>query len=247
MKWIIKFFVFIFIIGFINPSFSQSTRLKAVKLYTSYCHHIELESGQQLNSVNGIGFGLAVTFKINRFFAIGLDGGYSDLKIDQDDAVANWDWGFWNRFYGNYARDLQQRDPNYVANFTPNQRLHLIPVHLFAEARLPMGSFFTPYLNFGGGVYFYERNLSLREQWQKYFPQIDYTFQYEFDNFANVRKGNVFGLRFGIGGSFSLSKHFGIDMNGKYHYVGRLKDYGNYENFPMKSWIELGIGMKFLY
>ena len=248
MKWITNIFGFIILLITITaPVYSQTQRLEAVTIYTSYCHHLKLESGAQLNSINGLGMGLALNFQINRFLNIGLDGGYSDLKIDQDDAVKNWDWGFWNRFYGNYVKDLQQRDPNYVATFTPNQRLYLIPIHLFIECRFPRLSFFTPYLNFAGGVYFYERNLSMREEWKKYFPQIDYTFQYEFDNFANVRRGNVFGLRVGIGGSFSVSKHFGIDINGRYHHIGRLKDYGNYENFPLKSWIEFGIGAKFLY
>ncbi len=240
-------FTIFFLTTITVAAFSQSQRLEAVTVYSSYHHHLKLASGAQLNAVDGFGAGLSLSFRINKFIAIGLEGGYSDLKIDQDDAVKNWDWGFWNRFYGNYVKDLQQRDPNYVATFTPNQRLYLISIHLFIETRIPRLSFFTPYLNFAGGVYFYERNLSMREEWKKYFPQIDYTFQYEFDNFANVRKGNVFGLRIGIGGTFSLSKYFEIDMNAKYHHISRLKDYGNYEHFPLKSWIEVGIGLKFLY
>ena len=228
-----------------NMAHGQQLKLESVTPYGCYFHHLSLKSGEKLNLINGYGSGVSIRFRINKFLAMGIECAYNNLKIDQDDAVEQWNWKFWEKFYGAYIRDLQERDSNYVVILTPFQYINIIPVHLVAIAHFPNRTIFTPSLSIAGGVYFYKRNLWLREQWQKHFPDLNYTYEYEFNNYAEAHRGRVYGARVGFGGYIALSKYMKLNLMGKYHHIINIGREENYDNFPMNSFFEFSLGVSF--
>lgn len=222
--------------------------LESITILGSFLQGIDFKSGEGLNAIGGFGGGAHLRFQMTHLLSLGASVGYADLEIDQDDALNRWQWGFWDRFYREYVRDLQQRDPNYVATLTPIQRLHFIPVHLTAEMRLPLRIGVKPYLTSGISLYRYERTLTLHERWQKRFPELNYTYEYEYDNHAEDRSGTLFGFLGGIGGRMHLYRFVEIDLQGRYH--GILKRWSRHEAyryFPMKSFIDVSLGVVFTY
>lgn len=230
-----------------NRVHGQQIKLESVTPYGCYFHHLSLKSGKKLNLINGFGSGASIRFRMNKFLAMGIECAYNNLKIDQDDAVEQWNWKFWEKFYGAYIHDLQKSDSNYVAVLKPFQRISIIPVHLAVVARFPNKTFFTPELNMAVGVYFYKRNLWLSEQWQKNFPDLNYTYEYGFNNYAEVHRGRVYGARVGLGGYIALSKYIKLNLMGKYHHIIQIGREENYDDFPMDSFIEFSTGVSFFY
>lgn len=221
--------------------------LKAIALHGRYLHHVTLKSGEGLNRAQGFGGNADVQFRFTRIFSINLAAGYADLGIDQDDAVNRWNWGFWERFYRNYVRDLQQRDPNYVATFTPRQRLQMVPVHLTAGMSVPLRLAVKPEISFGGSLYRYKRTLTLHERWQKNFPELNYTYIYEFDNHAEKRTGTVFGLIGGLSNRWQPWRWLALDLGGRYHWIIPTQTREAYRYFPVKSFVEVLVGAVFVY
>lgn len=230
-----------------NVAHGQQLKLVSVTPYGCYFHHLSLKSGEKLNLINGYGSGVSIRFRINKFLAMGIECAYNNLKIDQDNAVEQWNWKFWEKFYSTYIHDLQKSDSNYVAVLKPFQRISIIPVHLTVVACFPNKTFFTPELNMAGGVYFYKRNLWLSEQWQKNFPDLDYTYEYEFNNYAEVHEGRVYGAQVGLGGNIALSKYIKLTLMGKYHHIIQIGREENYDDFPMDSFFEFSAGVSFFY
>ncbi|MGQ9560802.1 MAG: hypothetical protein ACUVTG_09430 [Candidatus Oleimicrobiaceae bacterium] len=223
-------------------------RVESITFSGSFVHNVGLKPGEGLNGVRGFGGGVQVHFRLTPAFFLRAASGYADLEVDQDDAVNRWRWGFWDRFYREYVRDLQQRDPNYVATFTPMQRLHFIAAHLTAEMRLPLHIGIKPYLTCGVSLYRYERTLTLHERWRKRFPELNYTYEYEYDNHAEDRLGTLFGVLGGIGGRIHLYRFVEIDLQGRYHRIlTRWSRHEAYQYFPMKNFTDVSLGVVFMY
>jgi len=223
-------------------------KLESITVVGNYWWDDQLKPGEGLHGARGIGGGVHVRFEITPLLSLGLSGGYADLKIDQDRAVDRWNWGFWERFYRNYVQDLQQRDPNYVATFTPNQRLQLLPALMWAEVDLPLRMAVRPRVSLGVSLYRYRRTLTLHERWEKRFPELNYSYVYEFDNHADNRSGTLFGLVGGAGVRRPLYRFVEVHAQGRYHWVfQRWARHDAYRYFPLKRFLEASLGVVFRY
>lgn len=231
------------ICGVMLPGQAFCQKPGAVTLKYGYLQQVRLPSGLRLKSISGDGFEVQTDFRLSERFSLLLEGGYYDAAIDQDDAVELWNWPFWERFYRNYVRSLVSRDSIYSVVLTPNQNLYMIPVMLGLEYEFPVNRF-KPFVSIFGGVTFYERNLRLNEKWTKYFPDLDYRFQYEYDNHADVRKGEVISGILRLGTAYVLNQSFALKMsvNYRYYYVTDSD-----RNFPLRSSIGIGGGLVFYY
>jgi hypothetical protein len=215
-----------------------------VRIAGGYVTKIKTVDVQQINSIDGWEIITQIQFEINDNLAIELQGGYGDLAINQNDAVNQWNWPFWERFYGNYVRSLVSQDSNYSVKLTPIQHLYIIPVELNMKIGYPITSKLRPYLKLGGGVVFYERNLRLNEKWNKYFPELDYYFRYQYDNHADKKTGQKYYLNMSLGSDYQFSKHFGLLFGLNYKHFLDMK---NERTFPIESLGSANLGLIFYY
>jgi len=226
------------------PSSVQAQKLRAIELHGHYASGLHLRSGEQLQSIDGTGLGVDLQGKLSSWLTIALGTAYSDLTIEQNDPVEQWNWPFWNRFYRNYTRSLVTQDTNYAVVMTPNQHIYMIPVVLTVKGYYPLKKRFIPFLGIGAGIVFYERNLRLNERWSKYFPEIDYTFEYQYDNHAHVKKGQVFRIDLSLGSEYRFAEHFALSGGVIYQYYlvpEREPD------FPLKSLFKARLGLVLYY
>jgi opacity protein-like surface antigen len=242
-----RLFISVITMLLISSLEAKYPEIELVFPYVYFMKDLELKSEQRLKDIGGLGIGTSILLNINQFISIGIDGGYNDMKVKQDNVVEHWDWKFWDKFYADYIYDLQKKDSTYKSDLTPYQGIYNIPIHLMVFLKIPNRTEFTPYLSIGGGVYFYERNLWLEEKWSKYYPEKDYTFNYSFNNYAEVRKGKVLGFKFGIGTTYSVSEHLNLNLFGEYHQAIEINNFGNYDQFPLCSFFNLSVGLSFLY
>lgn len=234
----------LFVLLFIgNRGVAQAQILKSIQVYGNYTGHAALVEDQQLRYARGPGFGALMQFRLSQMFSLCLEGNYSDLKIEQNQAVEQWNWPFWETFYGNYIRSLVNQDSNYAVNLNPNQNLYLIPVIFSVQIELPM-KMYTPFLRIGSGWVFYKRNLSLNENWQKHFSEPDYTFEYEYDNHAPPKEGQVPAFKATLGVEYRLFSTLGVSPSFTFfqYFFDDKK-----EALPLKSAWQLDVNLAFYY
>ncbi len=218
-------------------------KLQSITPFAVFNSGLNLKSGQGINSVNGPGAGAIVKFGITSNLQAGIIGGYNNLTIDQPDPIPHWNWEFWNRFYGNYIRDLQ-RDSNYVADLSYQQRLNVIPVLLMIGYQQNLGSRFKVSLSLAGGIYLLKRTLSVHERWSKRFPEKDYTFSYQFDNHANPHSGNIPGILTELEASYRIRKFTWLNLGLSFNqFFGTDKE----QYFPFKQLLQMRLGIQFTY
>jgi len=234
----------IFLMGMIGSVLpAQNSLLYSVSATGKYAGHLQVKAGQQIQSIQGWGFGAVARFPLNNFLNLTISVDYQSLAVDQKDPIAYWDWGFWERFYGQYIEDLL-KDGDYSLDTDIQQRLTLIPVNLGMEINLPEIARLSPYVSLSGGIYLYHRTLTLTENWVRYYPEKDYTYAYTFDNHANPHKGKHYGVRVGIGGIYSLSGVLGVEI--AWHYQ-HLFNTGRDKYFPLESLWDISMGLVFYY
>ncbi|MDZ7295685.1 MAG: hypothetical protein ONB14_09735 [candidate division KSB1 bacterium] len=225
---------------------AQKLQPVSVSAWAAYDHGFGLKKGQGLRQVNGWATGCAASFRLTRAVGLGIRAGYFDLQIEQDRAVEQWGWAFWQRFYGNYVRDLQSRDKSYRATFTPDQHLYMTELMPLVTLRWPDKGKAALHLAVGAGALFYERTLRLHEVWEKHFPELNYVFVYDYYNHAEVRKGVVYAARFEVGCELMVQRYVCLRVSAA---CGRIVPAGgrSYERFPMTTLGELVGALVFLY
>ena len=225
-------------------SITNAQELREIQIGGSYAMTPQLTGGQGLIKASGPGFYSIIHFEIGSDLTISLAGGYNSISIEQDDAVEQWNWPFWQRFYRNYTRSLVSTDSNYTVTMTPNQHIYTIPVVISLNYYLPLESVIQPFISIGGGMVFYERNLRLNEVWTKYYPETGGTFQYEYDNHAGSKTGNAFLIRAAIGIESRFTEFFGLSFDISYSkYYIRANDL----DFPLQDNLNLAMGLVFYY
>jgi hypothetical protein len=224
----------------------QRPRLESLAAWASSGQGLGLKKDQHLRQATGWGAGGAASLRLSRLVAVGVRVGYCDLTIEQDRAVEQWNWAFWQRFYGNYVRDLQSRDKSYRATLTPDQHLYMRQLVPFVALRWPQTSRAALCLTTGAGPWFYERTLRLHEVWQKEFPELGYVFAYDYYNHAEVRKGVVYAATFEVGAELMVQRFLHFRLSGRYSTVFPKRG-GQYERFPVTSVAELACALVFVY
>ena len=223
--------------------FPANIRLHSITPLAGFNMGLKLKPDQGLQSVNGPGAGAIIRFSINAHWNFSLAGGYYNLKVHQAEPITHWNWEFWNRFYGNYIRDLQ-RDSNYVAQLTYEQNLNLIPALVMVGFQQRIGEHFSLGILMGGGIYHFKRVLKVHEKWTKYFPEKDYAFTYAFDNHANPHSGNVPLAFVGLEGQYRLGKFINLNLGLSFNQFFRTE---SETYFPFKQMLQFQFGVQFLH
>lgn len=227
----------------ISGASAAHIRLHSITPLTGFNLAFDLKPDQQLKKVNGLGGGAVIRFSLNTRWNILLEGGYFNLNIEQNDPIAYWNWEFWNRFYGNYIRDLQ-RDSNYVAQLSYRQQLHLIPALIQMEFTQKLGKRFSIQAAVGGGLFYFKRVLTVHEKWSKYFPEKDYRFSYAFDNHANPHSGTLPASSLSLQASYGLKPDLCVTAGFQWHYFFKTEDR---KYFPFRQMLQFQIGFQFLH
>lgn len=229
-------------------SFSQ---LKSINFFSDYSIGSSdavhpSEGNFSINEVKGFGGGAEVSFSITENFSLKISGGYQGLTVNQDSALAQWNWVFWDtRYRGIVNSNLS--DPKYSAAFNPVQEINTLPFFLEAEYNFSLSESFSLAASLGGGVIFYTRSLYLEEIWQKKFDEQNYTFEYSFRNFAQDKKGNPFAAKSGIEIKFQLNEIIQLYSGGSFMYVFRTAGDFGFNEFPLSEAFNIKAGIKFLY
>ncbi|APF17262.1 hypothetical protein Calab_1775 [Caldithrix abyssi DSM 13497] len=241
--FMIGLFFYLFALWGGTQALAASFRLHSITPLAFFNLGLNLKEEQGLKSVAGPGAGAHIRFAAGDRWNVTLSGGYLDLNIDQADPIPHWNWAFWDRFYGNYIRDLQ-RDSNYVADLTYRQKLSLIPAVLRIGYHQPIGKRFALDVQLGGGLYLFKRTLAVHEKWTKHFPEKNYSFTYAFDNHAPPHSGNIPAAVLGLEAIYHFKQylHFNFGLNYHYFFQTEKKTY-----FPFEQLLQLQIGLQFVH
>ncbi len=253
-KFIIKSKL-IYVVLFAAALFCGKTaaqNLESLTFHSTYSAAVTSEFLGKSNKIDvyraeGYGGGAEFSFHIYDKFYINLTGGYTHYTIQQDSALLQWNWRFWDARYRNRVKADLAADTNLTATITPVQTMDIIPVMLTFNYKFePVKNLFiTPYA--GGGILFYTRSLFINEYWKKYFAQVDYSFSYSFHNFADDKKGNPAAINGGVDLTYKLSEI--IRISSKFSFLHVIKTDGSmgYNDFPFYNAINFNLGITFMY
>jgi hypothetical protein len=236
----IKNFILIFV--FLLCSF-VSAQIHSVKLYGEYSK----PTGKRLlvTDIDALGGGVNIRIDLVNSFFLNANIAYNLYTLDQESAIAQWDWRYWDRYEEFIELTLQ--DNAYTAEIIPIQKMDVIPISLTFcyEFKLSNSVDILPYG--GGGVFFYTRRLSISEDWIKHFESIDYDFAYSFRNIAPQKQGNPLFITGGLEIVYRFAEFF--SLNAAANYISVLQTNGKlgFENFPFDKAININFGIGFIY
>ncbi len=224
-----------------SNGFSQ---LKSIKIFGDYS--FANQKRILVNKIDAVGGGVGIYLKIYDNFSIGIIGCYQLFSLQQDSALEKWRWDYYEyRWKGNIRADLL--DSNYQASIRPVQKMDVIPIMLSINYSFDVlnNIVISPFV--GGGVIFYTRRLMLEEYWTRKYPQADYTFSYNYQNFAPTKSGNPFFLIAGTGIEYQFSEIASLAFD--FSYTSMMKTAGKYgfEEFPFSNSFNFKFGLSFLY
>ncbi len=231
------------IISIVFISSAVFPQIHSVKLFSDYSK--PLSKRLAVNKIDAVGGGAEIHFKISESINAGLIIGYQLYSLQQDSALAQWNWKFWNTRYRDRVKADLQADPTLSASINPVQKMDVIPLMLNLSFDISMNEKFLITPSIGGGVLFYTRRLYLIEDWQKRFN--NYTFEYSYRNFAQDKSGNPATVIGGVEVSYNFTKFFLLAGSVNYMQVIKTKGSLGYEEFPFNNTINAKIGLTFLY
>ncbi len=228
-------------------------QLHSVNIYGDYS--TAFSKRLDVTNANAFGGGLLIRYDITDFLFLGFTGGFSTFSISQDNAIGQWNWRFWEeRYKGNV--DIYLQDSIYNAFINPVQTIDVYSIFLSVGTEIKPFEKFSVKFTAGGGLLFYARKLHLEETWQKFFNQIDYTFEYSYRNFAPYKYGNpaavTGGLEFGYEiysgiKLFTMANYLHV-LNPKVFYLFNDSPPSmGYDTFPLNDILNIKFGITFLY
>jgi len=234
--------VSIIIIFFSVELFAQ---LQSVSIFTDYS--IAPSKRLQITEADAVGGGVKIRFLIADNLSININGGYKLYSLSEPDVLNNWGWVFWtDRYYNKIVSDLNA-DPNLSADISAVQKMDLIPVSIGLNFELPYSKNIIFSQSIGIGVYFYNRRMYAVENWSKYFPDADYTFNYSYRNFAPSKKGNPLFVNLGSELKYALWNDFSLFTQININAVISTKGSMGYDSFPLKNEISFVLGLAIYY
>ena len=223
-------------------SFAQ---LKSVTAFTDYSY--APTTRLEITNADAVGGGVKVKFAVWDNFNLGIIGGYKLYSVNEPDVLNTWGWQFWtDRYYNKIVSDLAA-DPNLSVEIGAVQKMDLIPLVIFAEYDLEITDRFFVTPSIGSGIYFYTRRMYATENWRKYFPGADYTFDYSFRNFAPAKKGNPAFINSGLDLEYRLFEIMSIYSSINYNYIIQTEGSMGYDAFPFENEISLKLGIVIKY
>lgn len=244
MKRILKIkFVFLSCIILILFSSLNYAQIHSVNVFgdysTAFSKRLEVSKGA------GFGGGIIVRYDVADFLFLNISGGYSTFNVEQNNAIGQWNWRFWEeRYKGNV--DLYLQDSIYNAFINPVQTIDIYSIFLSLGTELNPLEKFTVKITAGGGILFYARKLHLEETWQKFYNDIDYTFEYSYRNFAPYKYGNPISVQGGLELGYEIYNGIKLFTSTNYLYVLKTDNMG-YDTFPLNDILNIKFGITFLY
>ncbi|MBI5474923.1 MAG: hypothetical protein HY961_21490 [Ignavibacteriae bacterium] len=234
--------VIIFCAVCLSSSYAQ---MHSVSVYGSYL--TALAKRQGFMKVTGFGGGASARYLVAQNIGVNLSFGYGRYgSIEQDSSLIKWNWKFWNERYGGNVR-IDTLSDTLKAVLNPTQYMEVLPLLLTASYEFqPFEKFFVR-PSIGGGILFYTRSLYMDEEWKKRFASLNYTFEYDFRNFAPDKKGNPFALVGGLELSYQVSDPLAVTAQSHFTSVVKTTGKYGYDDFPMKSSLAVSLGLSFLY
>lgn len=221
-------------------------QLQSINIFSDYT-----QSGTKrlaVTKADAVGGGVGIYFKVTDFLSLGLVGGYQLYSINQDSALTQWDWYFWNvRYRGSVQADLADSALKLSATFNPIQKMDFFPIMLNIKSDFTVLEKLTVSPALGGGIIFYIRRLYLEEDWSRKFDKIDYTFSYRYRNFADDKKGNPFFITGGINLSYQFSEIASLTTDFVYNHIIKTEGKYGYDQLPFVNSYGIKVGIKFLY
>lgn len=242
MKNSIKIFASV-ILFFAIFSLPVNSQLSSIGLSGSFSTAGSLKYA--VTKASGFGGGVDVSVKVFNNFYLTVYTGYQSYSIDQDSALTQWKWNFWdNRYYGSIRADLTDT-AKYSLVITPNQGINSIPVALKIgyEAKIDELSV-RPYI--GAGILFFSRWFYVEENWTKKLSKLDNTFNYSYRNFAPSKQGNPIMLLGGLSLTYPLIDY--INVKGEFNYTYFVETEGmGYSELPFSNNLNFKLGLSFSY
>jgi hypothetical protein len=198
-------------------------------------------------SATAFGGGAAVRFDLGSNLVLSVAGGYEYYDLDQDSALQRWNWKFWNDRYAGIVRANLAADSSLRATLEPVQTMETLPLTVtIGYAFRPLDEL-TIRPSLGAGVVFYTRSLYLHETWQKAFSDPLYTFEYDYRNFANDKKGNPLVWLAEVQASWQVSEIIAIDLGTKFTGTVRTPGSLGFDEFPLLNTLTIAAGISILY
>lgn len=220
-------------------------QLRSITAYGSYLSALGKQRG--FTELKGFGGGAVGTIPLGESFSLNISFGFERYgSISQDSSLAKWNWKFWNeRYSGNVRIDTVADTLDAILN--PVQSMEVLPLLVTLSLELNPSERFSIRQSVGGGIMFYTRSLYLSEQWIKRFKSQDYTFEYDFRNFAPDKKGNPLVVVGVLEFSYRVSDAVALTAISRYASVVRTQGSMGYDEFPLRDAVSLSLGLSFLY
>jgi hypothetical protein len=226
-------------------SISAEAQLKSVTVFTDYSY--SPTTRLEITNADAVGGGVKVKFTVWDNFNLGFIGGYKLYSLNEPDVLNNWGWQFWtDRYYSKIVSDLAA-DANLSVEIGAVQKMDVIPFVIFAEYDFEITDRFFVIPSIGSGIYFYTRRMYATENWSKYFPAADHTFNYSFRNFAPAKKGNPAFINSGLDLEYRLFEIMSIYSSINYNYIIPTEGSMGYDAFPFEKEISLKLGIAIKY
>ncbi|GAB1348846.1 hypothetical protein MASR1M107_10590 [Ignavibacteriales bacterium] len=241
MKTMTKLFLSLFI----AVVFSSSMLAQLTSIETTGSFSTAGSLKYAVTKANGFGGGVKINFKTFDNFYISISAGYQSFSIDQDSALTQWKWYFWdNRYYGSIRADLTDT-AKYQLTITPNQGINSIPVSILVGYETKLGDLkIKPYA--GAGIFFFSRWFYVVEDWTKKLTKLNSTFNYNYRNFAPSKQGNPIMLHGGISLEYPLFDF--VNLAGEFNYTHFLETDGmGYSELPFGNKLNFKLGLSFSY
>lgn len=237
-----KLIIVIIVLIFNIELYSQ---LQYIKFSSDYASG--LTKRLSVTRAEALGGTLDIGFNISDLFTITFSGGYQLFKVDQDTALAQWNWLFWETRYRGNIQAAIQSDPAMIGILKPIQKMDFFPVLIKFSKEIEVFNNLFVKPSVGGGMIFVTRRLILEETWSRYFDQINYNFQYSYYNFADDKKANPVALFGGLNLSYEFAP--GYRVHGDFNYLQILKteDKLGYNEMPFENSLNIKLGLTFLY
>lgn len=226
-----------------SVSFSQ---LEQIRIFSDY----SFANSKRLATVkaDGLGGGIGVNFSISDNFNIGLQVGYNLFSVNQDSALEQWKWDFWEYRYKGNVRNDTASDPNLTSRIDVVQKMDAIPVILTLSYKISPFDGFDIRPTIGGGILYYSRRLFLEENWKKVYPAYsNYTFEYSYRNFAPNKTGTPLLIVYGYNINYKISELISLSADAYYSYVLVTKGKYGYDDLPINDTFSFKLGITFLY
>jgi|GEM_PF-2411923 len=229
-------------------------------------------SGQSSHMINGIdtvtasaGSGIkgSINLSLSKNFGLEFGVGYLSMKIDQNSAVNQWNWSYYDSVYANKLYYYIQSG-EYDIEQHPQQQITIIPFEVALNYSVSLSKAIEPYILGGVGIFSYKRNLWLDETWGEGYklPQDSIYYEYRFNHYAPPKKGAIPYLRLGAGVNFTLMQYLSLGVDYELNHIPfrkgsisyRVYDilftenyYRQIDNFPFDDIGKITLSLNFNY